>query len=213
MTDLTSQVRWDETTGRWVYVDTGEAVPEEVMREEVDRLIDAAEAEVSALTEDLYAGDITVDEWEVAVAQVLKDAHITQAALARGGMAFVTPDVVQTVETTVADELTFLEKFGRDIVLGMSLAMAIQRISQYGNSSQQSYWQQWNDNLAGRRGDELRGLHPLTRMPGDGSTECRGHCRCYLNETVDGIYWIRTAKESCADCIDMDSGSPWGPMV
>jgi hypothetical protein len=195
-------------------VDTGEPVPDEIVRQVVDSLIDAAEAEVAALTEDLYAGDITVDEWEAAVAQTLKDAHIAQAALGRGGMAFMTPDDLLSVEETLQDELTFLDKFGQDIVLGtVSLAMAIQRINQYGNASQQSYWQQWNEGIDRQHGDELRGLHPLTRMPGDGSTECRGHCRCYLIYDATGIDWITTAQESCVDCIDMRDSSPWGPMI
>lgn len=194
MTDLAARIRWDETTGRWVYVDTGQPVPDALVLEEVGRLIDAAEAEVSALTEDLYAGDITIDEWEIAVTQTLKDAHIAQAALARGGMAFMTPDDYQMVEETLQDEMTFLDKFGRDIVLGLSLAMALQRIRQYGNASQQSYWQQWNNAVANQVGTALSSLPPLTRMPGDGSTECRGHCRCYLSHDIDGIYWVTDRK-------------------
>jgi len=210
--DLLPQVEFDETVNQWINTQTGQPVPPATIIAEINRLIDAAEEEVVQLTEDLYAGEIQIDEWEEANTQALKDAHLAQAALAAGGFAFLTGDAQLAVSIALTRQLTFLSGFSRDIVDGLTAGLALNRIRQYGNASQQSYWNQWNQQAAEQVGRQFDHLIPLPRIPGDGSTICRGNCRCFLSHHDRGIDWIPTAAESCGTCLDMEAGNPWGPM-
>lgn len=65
----------------------GEPVP----REEIERMVDAIRGSLGGklerITEDLLAGQITLTEWQIAMAQATKDESIVAALLAIGGLA------------------------------------------------------------------------------------------------------------------------------
>lgn len=204
---LTGNVNWDNNTNRWRYADTGRFVSQEVIRAELNAHIEGVINTTQNLTRQLYAGNISISQWETAVAHELKSAHLAQSMFANGGAANMGAAEYGRVGGALRDEYKYLHQFALDVQAGkVSEAQALNRIVQYGNDSGQSYWNEWQ-----RQVDrpEWSNLPRLTRVPQDGSTKCHGNCKCYLSEQEDGIYWYTTALESCGDCIEMRQGSPY----
>lgn len=212
MTDFLSSVIWNEATGRWRNVSTGQFVTNESVLSEVHRQTDAAQENLQRLTRNMYAGNISLSQWESAVALELKDAHLAQSMFAVGGRGNMTAASFGRVGGTLANEYSFLNGFAQDIAAGnVSEAQALDRIGQYGNATGQSYWREWQ-----RQQDsiEAEGVHRLTRVPQDGSTDCRGKCRCDLTSNGNGtVDWNLAAAAHCDTCIDMNGGNPWRPML
>ncbi len=212
MTDILARVIWNRSTGRWRNLATGRFVSNGSVRSEVNRHIDAAQDNLQRLTQNMYSGNVTLAQWQSGVALELKDGHLAQSMFAVGGRGNMTQANFGRVGGTLANEYSFLSRFADDIAAGrVSEAQALARVSQYGNATGQSYWREWQ-----RQQDsiELEGLHRLTRVPQDGSTICRGNCRCFLSVNDNGsVDWVITAAESCATCLDMEGGNPWRPML
>lgn len=206
-----SQVTWNPDTNQWIDNETGLPVPEDRVLGEVFSHADAAQENLTDLTNALYEGDITLEEWETATALELQDAYIAEAAFAVGGIDNVDAAVLAGIAVLLANQLGFLNGFANDIASGtVSQAQAVSRINQYGNAAVQAYWDEWQGI---RENPNFEGLHGLTRVPQDGSTICRGNCRCFLEESSEGILWQLTAVESCDTCLDMNAGNPWAPML
>lgn len=151
------------------------------------------------LTNQLYAGQITLEQWQIASASLLKDMHLAQAAFGAGGKDHLTPAELARVEDTLKKEYEFLRDFAVAIAAGLSLALAVNRILMYAIGSQQSYW--WSlvhslpsaarifwklgssehcpDCLALAAGSPYTPA-TLRTVPGAGATECLSHCKCTL---------------------------------
>lgn len=168
--------------------------------------IDVAGQELAALTQRLYAGQLNLAQWEAAAAGVLKDAHLSASAAARGidGMGSVE---FGRVGGNLGDEFRWLSRFADDVAAGrVSEAQALARIQQYANASQQAYWSEF-----GRQAKVLTGLPRLDQVPCDGKTRCRGNCNCELTSDENGLHWNLRAGESCPDCMALAAGSPYRP--
>ena len=63
-----SQVTWNETTNQWIDNETGLPISEERVLGEAFSHADAAQENLADLTNALYEGDITLEEWETATA-------------------------------------------------------------------------------------------------------------------------------------------------
>lgn len=193
-----SNVNFDNTALRWRNVRTGQFVAETVVVNELERHVSATFDALETMTTRLYRGDITLAQWQTGVAQELKDAHLAQAMFARGGKANMTSVEFGRVGGTLADEYRYLAGFADDIAAGrVSEAQAIARIRQYGRATRQSYWNEyrlasrgliaWRLNPAEHCGDCLNlaagspyRVDALPTVPGAGSTQCRGNCKCTL---------------------------------
>jgi hypothetical protein len=166
----------------------------------------ATNAQLSALTTRLYAGEINVLQWSFGVAGVLKDAHIANALLAVAGDT-LNPAQLLRVGLTLADELRYLFGFARGIAAGeVSEAQALARIRQYGNAAQQNYWREFAREIDNSKWSHLP---LLTQAPRDGKTQCRGNCNCELWTESDGVHWVLFPGETCDDCARLSSGSPY----
>lgn len=154
------------------------------------------------LTNSLYSGQITVQQWQLAVASELKDAHLAQAIYAVGGKLNMTQANYGRVGGVLRDEYRYLTNFAQQIANGqISQAEAISRIRQYGNATQQSYWREFVEASTGEL-DWVLGVadhcHPsagkygcvelamgspytvdtIPTYPGAGETTCHGNCNC-----------------------------------
>ena len=208
MTEILARVVYNEASRRWRDLSTGRFVAEQTVRDELNRHVDAAQINLQSITRQLYAGNITVDQWQIATALEIKEAHMANAMFSVGGRANMTPANWGRVGGTLRDEYRYLTRFANQIAAGqISEAQALARIQQYGNATGQSYWREWE-----RLNDapEFRNLPSLSRVPQDGSTGCRGNCRCFLERRDDGIWWISPQDEAtCGSCNDMADGSPY----
>lgn len=169
----------------------------------VTRHIETASQELAALTRSLYADRITLAQWQAASASVLKDAHLSASAAARGISGMGSTEFGR-VGGALADEYRFLNGFAVDISNGtVSEAQALARINQYANASKQAYWREYKQMTARNEvvwwelnpGESCNGCKSLaagspykagdlSTVPGAGSTECRGGCNCTLRKAA-----------------------------
>lgn len=191
-------VVFEQTTKRWRNRASGRFVSNQAVTNEMRRHVAATFDTLDNLTNALYDGNITVMQWQTAVASELKDAHLAQAMFAKGGRANMRPADFGRVGGVLRDEFRFLDGFAQDIADGrQSRAQALARIKQYGKATQQSYWREW---ALDTEGEIYWRLHPaehcqdcidlannspytadtLPTYPGAGETQCRGNCNCTL---------------------------------
>lgn len=171
--------------------------------------IEQAQAELQALTRQLFSGAIDLDEWENAAAGVLKDARLSAATYARGGVENMTATEWGRMGGNYGDELNHLHQFALDIQSGkVSEAQALARIDQYGNASQSAYWSEFG-RLEMR--SEWNALPRLNNSPGDGQTRCHGNCSCSVTTEDDGLHWNLGSGESCEGCTSLAAGGPYRP--
>jgi len=209
LTDLFTRYVFNGGSRRWLDAGTGQFVSEVGIADELAHLQAASNRTLEQLTKQLYAGDIKLSDWQLAVATELKDAHLAQAAFARGGRPNMGPQQLGRVGGNLADEYRHLDKFAGGIADGsVSEAQALSRINQYGDATDQAYQREW---AIQRRRPEWEGLPTLNQVPRDGGTVCHGHCNCQLDEHEDGIHWVLYPGESCDDCQGLADHGPYQP--
>ena len=125
-----------------------------------------------------------------------------------GGRANMSPALRESTNSIIAKEYEFLNDFAVDIASGnVSEAQSRARVKQYGNASQQSYWQAL---IATGGALAIIDSNPLYTVPGAGATRCRGNCKCTLNFLASGlIVWKLNPAEHCPDCLDLANRSPY----
>lgn len=175
----------------------------------VKALSQAVKDELAGLTRDLYAGRISLPQWEISAAGAIKDAHVANGILGAGSTSAVGQGGYGRMGGNLADEYQFLHNFAEQIAAGdVSEAQAMARIGQYGNATEQAYWREFGD-AADR--PEWNGLPVLNQVPRDGDTQCLGNCNCDLSEDEDGLHWNLNPGESCPDCEALAAGGPYRP--
>jgi len=204
-----AMVGWDGDLGAWVMAETGVTIADARVAIELHRHLDASARTLQALTEELFAtaevgsaewaGAVAV--WEESVAVELANAHRAYAMLANGGRVNMSAAQWGRVGGNLADEYRYLRRFAGQLLEGqVSRAQALNRVGQYVDAAQQAYWQAWRERQAvseeiwwirnagaescadcvSREGGSPYTRATLPSVPGDGATQCRGNCRCYL---------------------------------
>lgn len=197
---LDSVFNFDNRSQRWRDGSTGQYISSDRVNSEMFRHSDATHATLESLTRSLYGGNLSLGQWQIAVASELKDAHLAQAMFAVGGRANMTSVEYGRVGQTLREQYRFLDKFARAIADGtISEAQALARIDMYGESCKQSYWNEYIEKSDGLL-DWILGAvdenncddcpriaagSPYTKesipaSPADGSTQCKTRCRCYI---------------------------------
>lgn len=198
---LDSTLNFDNRVQRWRDSSTGRYVSSATVNTEMFRHSDATHSTLESLTRQLYAGDIQLSQWQIAVASELKDAHLAQAMFAVGGRDNMGFAEFGRVGQTLREQYAFLDKFAQDIAAGnVSESMALSRVAHYGDSAKQSYWNEYADKstglidwILGATDERNCPLCPtyaanspytketLPARPADGTTPCKGRCRCTLS--------------------------------
>ncbi len=199
-TPILDRTRYDNRAERWRDNATGRFIPHEAVVSEMRVHQQATYATLEGLTNQLYAKQITLAQWQLGVASELKDAHLAQAMFGAGGRANMTFVEFGRVGQTLREQYSFLNKFAADIAAGrQSQAQALARIRQYGNASAQSYYAEYVERRTGNIYWRTTALEscptclayaagsPYTKStlpayPCDGGTQCLANCKCYLSE-------------------------------
>lgn len=190
---------YDNKTHQYISLQSGRPLTVDDVIDEMRLHQEAARDLLTALTQQLYAGQLTIEQWQIAVASLLKDMHLAQAVFGAGGKANVTPATMAHVTETLKEQSTFLRDFALAILAGLSLAMALNRVLMYGSATQQSFWWafansrgkraqiNWTLGIAEHCPDcvALAANSPYTpetlpTYPGAGATECLTNCKCRL---------------------------------
>lgn len=133
---------FDRRTGRYHGPLPGYSmVPNERIMGLIQERIEYHQAQMNTLTTALTDGRLTLAQWERAFALQLKDLHLQEAALARGGWQNMTQADFGRVGRLLRDQYGFLHGFAQDIATGEYPAeRLLWRSSLYALSGRQSYW-------------------------------------------------------------------------
>jgi len=211
--DIFTRVAWNDAAQRWYWTaGSGQTgfVAESVIAAELSAHQAAMKVTLQTLTRGLFAGEMNVAEWQVAVAVEIKNASIAQAMFAVGGVDNMTQSDYGRIGQMLREQYGFLDGFGKDIATtGITEQQALVRIGMYGDATEQAYWDAWRAN---HDTDAALAHLPLLRQsPRDGNTVCVTNCRCYLRTNDDGsVDWVDTGDErECPDCPALAAGGPY----
>jgi hypothetical protein len=155
----------------------------------------------------LASEDVTVQQWEAAVRDVVRDTHAAEYVYGKGGINAMTSADWQAINALADEQAAFLRGFAQDVASGkLSEAQIAARANQYLTSSRQAY----------ERGRASSwGMPTLSHYPADGQDACRSNCHCHLEITETGeewrVSWRLGGSEHCADC--RSRASSWSPLV
>lgn len=190
---------YDRATHRFRDSRTGRFISRDKVQRLVDGFIRYRKDEVQSATSQLLDGKLTVAEWERAIAQQLKTAHITAYAIGRGGTKGLTPRDNGIIGARLRFEYKHLREFSKAIAAAQLTEKQIRnRVRMYQDSLHSTYsrardedhrvtgakWEKWlavdDDGTCGDCGHRASlGWSPFGTLgtPGDG-TECGPRCRC-----------------------------------
>ena len=100
------------------------------------------------------------------------------------------------LDARIAVQVKYLDGFAADLRAGkLSPAQAAARANLYAGAVRGAYY-------------AARYLG-LNAYPGDGSTPCKGNCKCTLEERDGKIWWVLHPAEHCDGCVSRASASPY----
>ena len=198
---------FDSAIGRYRDRNTGRFLSKREALALTERGILAAGRELQQITDLMLSGGIPLGDWQRRFAQLLKELHLGQYILGRGGAANVYPADFLAVARTLKEEYRYLDAFARDISLGkLSEAQLRARARLYLNKTTSSYW--LGNATAQERATHPRemrrllapvehcpdclayasaGWVPVGTLPMPGvNCQCGANCRCSV-EYRDGV--------------------------
>lgn len=190
---------FDTNTARYRNSVTGRFLSQRDALQLTERSIAAASAEIESQVLSLAQGVTPLGVWQRQLATLLKQVHVGQFILGRGGIAHTTPADFLEVGRILKSEYRYLEGFGRDLAAGrLSVAQARARVRLYLAKSRLSFWAgQRQAQLQGPTASEMRrllapvehcaecvayaraGWVPIGNVPlPTVDCSCRSNCRC-----------------------------------
>lgn len=173
----------------------------------------ASEKRMEALSQRLADGEITLQDWQLAMREELRRTALEQFVVGKGGAMPETlnPADYLALGPALRQQYKYLARFATAIDAasqqGKSLQFVVQRSKLYARSSQAVFWQS---------------AIPVTlpQYPRDGGTACKSNCKCRLRHQyendADGnpvavlVYWKLSAAEHCEDCLAL--ARSWNPL-
>jgi len=117
---MASRLRYQWDVGRQRYRDvrTGRFVSAAAVRRAIDQTIRAEAQRAKSLADDLRAGRISVDHWELEMRAMIRETHLYSAAAARGGWANMDDAAYFEVDGIVVEQDRFFAQFAADVRSG-----------------------------------------------------------------------------------------------
>lgn len=132
---------YDTTTARYRNSLTGRFLSQADALALTQRSIAAASRELEAQVVALAQGLVTLADWQRQLALLLKQLHLGQFILGRGGIKHTTPADFLEVARILKGEYRYLDGFGQDLAAGrLSVAQAQARTKLYLAKSRLSFW-------------------------------------------------------------------------
>jgi len=186
---------------------TGRFVAQSEILAARDEFADIKALEVDRLTRRINAGTITLNAWEQGMRDNLKDGHIAEYMLGKGGKNNMTQRDYGLLGRRLRDQYHYLRGFTNDLAEGrLTERQALARAQMYANSAVAMFEK-------GRT--EAMGMPPLPQYPADGQTICLTNCRCHLDITTRDeqwdVFWVLGEAEHCEDCVRLSE--TWAPFV
>lgn len=201
---------WNQNTKRYREKATGRFVGQKKMTDLRNDFIVRQKERLAAgsntLTDQLAAGDITIQRWVLDQRQIIKETYVDQYVLGKGGRNNMTQVDWGRVGAEIKKQYGFLQGFGQDIADGkMSVAGIKARSGLYIDSSTQMF-------ELGRSASF--GL-TLPEHPADGSQICKSNCKCeWVIVEFDDRFeatWMLNPAEHCDTCLG--NAGRWDPLI
>lgn len=153
---------------------TGRYVSARAVRAELDRFVDSAgRGAARGLMEQLRTGDISLAEWQTAMARAVKNINYAAVAAASGGVENMTAVERGRAGAIIRDQYKYLRNFAADIESGAQPldGRAMRRAEMYMQAGREAYYDQKRaGHAAAHPGDIL--MVRSHRHPGDSCTDC-----------------------------------------
>lgn len=160
---------YDLETRRYRDEDTGREFGERQLRPLRERFLRQVTDRSLVVTGQLANRELTLEEWEVEMRRVVKDAFGTMYMLSRGGRNVMTQSDWGRVGALVGRQYRYLNEYARAIDgETVTRERALSRSTLYVQAATQGYQR---GQLAG-----FADMPRLERVPGDGSTTCLVNC-------------------------------------
>lgn len=200
-TPLEERYAWQPsagTTGRYRDRATGRFVSELNVRADLDKYIDAKNANLDALANQLRNREISLADWQLQMRNEMRNMHNAAAMVAKGGRAQMTQADWGRVGRELRNQYAYLDKWAADIASGKAPldGRLAYRARLYGQASRKTYEQERRA-IAAEKGNtqERRILHaaescddcieyaalgwqPIGSLPAIGDSQCRSNCKC-----------------------------------
>lgn len=167
---LTPEYLWNEAAAQYSDRKTGRFVSRQVIREQLDKVIDGSSQVMRAISQQLREGEISLAEWQLEMMQQIKTANLAAGAMQRGGWQQMTQADFGRVGRTVRNEYAFLRDFAADIGSGKQKldGTMVRRAGLYGQQGRATYYQFWDHTATVRGFDQERSI----LNPADHCNDC-----------------------------------------
>ncbi|HEY7195529.1 MAG TPA: hypothetical protein VH439_17430 [Gemmatimonadales bacterium] len=170
-----------------------------IRRSALDLALLATGRRMTALGDQLRAGEITGAAWALEMRALIKDVHLYSAAAAKGGWDALTPADFGRIGQLVKAQYQYLNRFAGQIADGLVLDGHFrQRVILYAEAGRGTYYtftqdvmrdrgmtEEMNvlhpaDHCVGCLAETARGWVPLGELVPVGARECLGRCKCTI---------------------------------
>lgn len=159
---------FDTSVGRYRDLSTGQFVSESVLVDLIENYSSTfVQENVSQITDDLLSGKITLDSWEVRIAQELKEAYVVSASIGRGGRGLMEMSDWGRIGGHLRFEYRHLDQFAQEIKSGSLSAAQIKfRAQMYADGVRTAFWDgRRASKVAAGMVEERRVLTPAEHCP------------------------------------------------
>jgi hypothetical protein len=191
--------KWSPKTGQYVRPN-GRFVARKDVRAAIDVALEVEKGRALLLSQELRNGTISLTTWRSEMRAMIKNVHLYDAAIAKGGFAQMTPADYGRVGQIVREQYGFLERFAGQLARGEQAldGRFTERAKMYAEAGRKTYHQteravmraagftrEWNilhpaDHCAGCLAATAMGKVPIGTLPAIGARDCRTRCRCTL---------------------------------
>lgn len=190
---------WNAERGVYINTETNRIVPFSVIRDIVDEVNVAQLSRMTALSTQLQAGEITLAEWQIGMAQRIKILNVNASVLARGGWAQMSQSDWGWTGAQIKEEYKFLRNFAEEIASGKQVldGRFLYRAGMYENAGRGIFEDmrrriEETHNLMEEEARELGiadhcedclkyaalGYRPIGTLPRIGDSRCKTNCHC-----------------------------------
>lgn len=191
-------VVWSVEQAAYIDLFTGQVIAQQVVLDVLSERMAEGLARMNGMLDAVLAGSGGMEELQTSLVAELRRAHTQAAALGKGGWDAMTPQDWGRVGFRLRTEYSFLRDFMRDVFDGkLSLAQIQNRLRQYANHLQMSFWEANRsthaetgfteearqttpaDHCDDCLGYEAQGFVPLGTLPPPGvGSVCQSECHC-----------------------------------
>ncbi len=167
---LLPQFRWNERAAQYADQKTGRFVSRKLIRDQLDKVVDASSQVMRALSQQLRDGDISLADWQIGMMQQIKTGHLAAAAMQKGGWQQLSQSDFGRVGQIVRREYGFLRSFAEDIASGKQKldGSLTRRSALYGQQARPTYLTFWESTANQKNFDEQRSI----LQPAEHCSEC-----------------------------------------